>query len=165
MVLANNPALAGNPKVRWAVQVNPGEKRTNFDVGTKCLPSWFWGAILGAPTTFKFLECGHEGRLQASSDIVWGLPVQLGSGEACPSVLRGLLPFSVGQHEARPNVPRGLPAGVVIVAGALGRFWGPAGTRGYHVGASALRVLQSRPQDAGRHVGDDAQGRDRGEEG
>ena len=75
------------------------------------------------------------------------------------------MPFSVGQPEARPNVPRGLPAGVVIVAGALGRFWGPRGARGYHVEASALRVIKSRPQDSGRYVGADAQRRDCGEEG
>ena len=40
--------------------------------------------------------------------------------KARSSVLKGLIPFSAGQSEARSNVPRGLPAGAVIVAGALG---------------------------------------------
>ena len=79
--------------------------------------------------------------------------------------LRGLFPFSVGQPEASPNVSRGLPAGVVSVAGALGFFWGPVRVSGYHVGASALRVLNPKPQDSGCHVGAEVRRRDCGEKG
>ena len=109
---------------------------------------------MGAPTNFKFLECGHKGRLQPSTDIAWGPPVQTRFGKARQSVLRGLLFCSAKEPEACPNVP-----------GALRRFWSPTGARGYYVRANTLRVLNPKPQDFGRRVGAEARRRNCEEEG
>ena len=54
---------------------------------------------------------------------------------------------------------------MVSAAGGKGRFLGPAGVRGYHVGASALRLLNAKTMDYGCHVGAEARRRGHGEEG
>ena len=66
--------------------------------------------------------------------------------------------------EAPPGVQRGLSAGPVGIAGALGQLWGPVGSSGCHVTASAFRLLNPKPQDSGCHVGAKAQMRDCGED-
>ena len=100
-----------------------------------------------------------------STDIFCGHLIPIGSGEARPSVLRGLLACSAKWPGARPNVPRGLPSGVVSVAGALGWCWGLPGASGYHVGASVQGVLDPKPPNADVQVGVEARRRNRGVEG
>ena len=75
VVLAIDLASAGSPKSKELLQTDQGEERETLDVGQSFDLVWFWRENWGRLQFSEFLVCGHEVRLQASSAIVWGLPV------------------------------------------------------------------------------------------